>query len=71
VRLGMAWDADALQALMTIPPMVRKMVTEQTEEYCRSRGDDKVSKARMDQHALDQGMTPEFMERFQKKKKTA
>jgi flavin reductase (DIM6/NTAB) family NADH-FMN oxidoreductase RutF len=71
VRLGMAWDADALQSLMTIPPMVRKMVTDQTEEYCRSKGDEKVSKARMDQHALDQGMTPELMERFQKKKKTA
>ena len=71
VRLGMAWDADALQSLMTIPPMVRKMVTEQTEEYCRSKGDDKVSKVRMDQHAADQGMTPELMERFQKKKKTA
>ena len=71
VRLAMTWDADALQSLMTIPPMVRKMVTDQTEEYCRSKGDDKVSQARFTQYAADQGMTPELMERFQKKKKTA
>lgn len=28
VQLGMTWDADALQSLMTIPPAIRKMVTE-------------------------------------------
>lgn len=69
VRLGMTWDADALQSLMTIPPMVRKMVTDQTEEYCRSKGDEKVSQARFTEYAAEQGMTPELMERFQKKKK--
>ena len=67
----MPWDADALQALMTIPPMVRKMVTDQTEDYCRSKGDDKVSNANMKAFAEEQGMTPELMERFQKKKKSA
>lgn len=71
VKLSMAWDADALQALMTIPPMVRKMVTDQTEEYCRSKGDEKVSHARFTQYSAEQGMTPELMERFQKKKKSA
>jgi flavin reductase (DIM6/NTAB) family NADH-FMN oxidoreductase RutF len=71
VKLSLAWDADALQSLMTIPPMVRKMVTEHTEEYCRGKGDARVSKARMDEFAASQGMTPEFFERFQKKKKTA
>lgn len=69
VQLGMAWDADALQALMTIPPMVRKMVTEQTESHCREKGDGKVSKARMDEFAREQGMTPEFMDRFRKKQR--
>jgi flavin reductase (DIM6/NTAB) family NADH-FMN oxidoreductase RutF len=68
VKLGMTWDADALQALMTIPPMVRKMVTEQTEDYCRGKGDDKVSQARFTEFAVEQGMTPELLERFRKKK---
>lgn len=69
IKLGMAWDPDALQALMTIPPMVRTMVTTQTEEYAGSKGDGKVSLARMNEFAAEQGMTPEFMERFQKKQK--
>ncbi len=69
VKLGMTWDADALQNLMTIPPMVRKMVTDQTEEYCRARGDATVSLARFTEHAAEQGMTPELMDRFRKKKK--
>ncbi|MFZ1624875.1 MAG: flavin reductase [Gammaproteobacteria bacterium] len=69
IKLGMAWDPDALQALMTIPPMVRTMVTTQTEEYAGSKGDGKVSLARMNEFAAEQGMTPEFMERFQKKRK--
>ena len=67
VKLAMPWDADALQALMTIPPMVRKMVTEQTEGYCREKGESKVTKSRMDEFAREQGMTPELMERFKKK----
>ena len=71
IKLGMTWDADALQALMTIPPMVRTMVTTQTEEYARAKGDEKVSHARLNQFAAEQGMTPEFMERFQKKQKSA
>lgn len=67
VQLGMPWDADALQALMTIPPMVRKMVTDQTEAWCREKGDGKVSLARFQAYAAEQGMTPELMERFQRK----
>jgi flavin reductase (DIM6/NTAB) family NADH-FMN oxidoreductase RutF len=71
VRLGMAWDADALQSLMSIPPMVRKMVTEHTEAWCREKGETKVSQARMDEFAREQGMTPEFMDRFRKKQRSA
>jgi flavin reductase (DIM6/NTAB) family NADH-FMN oxidoreductase RutF len=71
VQLSMPWEADALQSLMTIPPMVRKMVTEQTEAFSRSHGDQRVSRARMDQFAAEQGMTPEFMDRFKKKQRTA
>ena len=51
--------------------MVRTMVTTQTEEYARAKGDEKVSHARLNQFAAEQGMTPEFMERFQKKQKSA
>jgi len=69
VQLGMAWDADALQTLMTIPPMVRKMVTGQTEEYARGKGDAKVSRARFNEFAAEQGMTPELLDRFQRKKR--
>jgi flavin reductase (DIM6/NTAB) family NADH-FMN oxidoreductase RutF len=71
IKLGMAWHADALQALMTIPPMVRKMVTDQTEEYCRSKGDTAVSHGRFTQFAEEQGMTPELMDRFRSRKKSA
>ncbi|MBM4195919.1 MAG: hypothetical protein FJ197_02295 [Gammaproteobacteria bacterium] len=71
VQLGMPWDADALQALMTIPPMVRKMVTEQTEGWCSSKGHASVSLAQFNAYAAEQGMTPEFMERFRRKKQSA
>jgi flavin reductase (DIM6/NTAB) family NADH-FMN oxidoreductase RutF len=67
VRLGMPWDADALQMLMTIPPMVRKMVTDQTEEYCRAHGDGKVTQARFTAYSAEQGMTPELLDRFKRK----
>lgn len=69
VQLGMPWDADALQTLMTIPPMVRKMVTEQTEEFARQKGDAKVTQARFDELAVEQGMTPELLDRFRRKKR--
>ncbi len=71
VQLQMAWDADALQSLMTIPPMVRKMVTEQTETWCREKGHDRVTLARFNAFAAEQGMTPELLDRFRKKKRTA
>ncbi len=70
VQLGMPWDADALQSLMTIPPGVRKMVTEQAEGFARGKGDASVSLARFQQLADEYGMTPELFDRFRKKKKT-
>lgn len=71
VQLSMPWAADALQSLMTIPPMVRKMVTEQTEGYCREKGDTQVTQSRFDAFAAEQGMTPDFFDRFKKKRKSA
>lgn len=64
VQLGMKWDADAMQALMSIPPMVRQMVTGQTEQFARSNGDETVTAKRFMQFAADQGMTPELLARF-------
>lgn len=69
VQLLMTWDADALQSLMTIPPMVRKMVAEQTETWCRKMGQDRVTLAGFDALAEQQGMTPEFLDRFRKNRK--
>ncbi len=68
VQLGMTWDADALQTLMTIPPGVRKMVTEQTEKHCQDKGDDKVSLARFQELAEEAGMSPDFFDRFRERK---
>lgn len=69
VQLGMDWDADALQALMTIPPMIRKMVCEQTEAYCLSTGQNKVCNNDFNAYAETQGMTPDLIERFRSKGK--
>lgn len=71
VQLDMDWDPDALQALMTIPPMVRAMVSKQTEAYCRSMNHNKVGHADFQAYAETQGMTPELIERFQKKNRAS
>lgn len=69
VQLAMPWDADALQTLMTIPPGVRKMVTEQTEGFAREKGSDKVSLQIFQELADEYGMSDEFFDRFRKEKK--
>ena len=67
VQLGLAWDADALQTLMSIPAGVRAMVTQQAEDFARGKGDPKVTLARFQELARDFGMTEEFFTRFRKK----
>jgi len=64
VQLGMTWDADALQTLMTIPPGVRAMVTRQAEDYAREKGDDKLTLARFRELAEAAGMGADFFARF-------
>lgn len=64
VQLGMAWDADALQTLMAIPPGVRAMVTRQAEDYAREKGDAKLTLARFRELAEAAGMGAEFFARF-------
>jgi flavin reductase (DIM6/NTAB) family NADH-FMN oxidoreductase RutF len=66
VQLGMAWDAEALQTLMTIPPGVRAMVTRQTEDFARDKGDAKVTLARFQELAREFGMNEELLARFRK-----
>ncbi len=67
VQLGMTWEADALQSLMTIPPGVRKMVTDQTENFAQEQQQDKVTLALFQQLAREAGMSDEFFDRFRAK----
>ena len=74
VSTSMEWADDAMKTLMTIPPGVRKMVTESTEEYVREQGEEKVTMALFNALAEEQGMSADFFDRFKderKKKKTA
>ncbi len=64
---SMEWDADALQSLMQIPPGVRKMVTDQTENFAKEKGDDRVTMARFTELAEEAGMDEEFLDRFRSK----
>jgi len=68
VQLSMTWDDDALQSLMTIPPGVRKMVTDQTEKHAREKGDNKVTMLSMQELAEEAGMSDEFFDRFRSEK---
>jgi len=67
IELSMPWDDDAIQALMTIPPGVRKMVTDMTEAVAAEAGSPTVTLAIMNKLQEDAGMTPDMMDRFRKK----
>ena len=74
VSTTLEWADDAMKTLMTIPPGVRKMVTESTEDYVREQGEEKVTMALFNALAEEQGMSADFFDRFKderKKKKTA
>jgi len=74
VSTSLEWADDAMKTLMTIPPGVRKMVTESTEDYVREQGEEKVTMALFNALAEEQGMSADFFDRFKderKKKKTA
>jgi flavin reductase (DIM6/NTAB) family NADH-FMN oxidoreductase RutF len=73
VTTTLEWAEDAMKTLMTIPPGVRKMVTESTEEYTREQGEEKVTMALFNALAEEQGMSADFFDRFrdERKKKTA
>lgn len=74
VRTTMDWSSDAMKTLMTIPPGVRKMVTESTEEWARKKGEEVVTQALFQELAEEQGMGEDFFDRFRdqrKRKKSA
>ena len=62
-----------MKTLMTVPPGVRKMVTETTEEYTREQGEEIVTMALFNALAEEQGMSADFFDRFrdERKKKRA
>jgi flavin reductase (DIM6/NTAB) family NADH-FMN oxidoreductase RutF len=73
VTTTLPWAEDAMKTLMTIPPGVRKMVTESTEEYTREQGEEIVTMALFNALAEEQGMSADFFDRFrdERKKKSA
>jgi flavin reductase (DIM6/NTAB) family NADH-FMN oxidoreductase RutF len=68
-RTTMEWAPDAMKTLMTIPPGVRKMVAENTEEWVRGEGEETVTMELFNAFAAEQGMDADFFERFDAKKK--
>lgn len=72
-KTTMEWSPDAMKTLMTIPPGVRKMVAESTEEWVREHGEDVVTMEMFNALAESQGMSTDFFDRFrdERKKKTA
>ncbi len=55
--------------LMRIPAAVRKMVTENTEQWVRTKGSDRVTLALFQELAREYGMDEELLDRFRVKKK--
>lgn len=72
-KTTMEWAPDAMKTLMTIPPGVRKMVTENTEDWVREKGESVVTMALFNALAEEQGMSADFFDRFrdERKKKSA
>jgi flavin reductase (DIM6/NTAB) family NADH-FMN oxidoreductase RutF len=74
VQTTLEWSDEAMKTLMTIPPGVRKMVTENTEEWVKNKGESTVTQQLFNELAEEQGMSADFFDRFRderKKKKSA
>jgi flavin reductase (DIM6/NTAB) family NADH-FMN oxidoreductase RutF len=69
VRTTIPWDDDAMVELMRIPAAVRKMVTENTEQWVQTKGSDRVTLALFQELAREFGMDEELLDRFRVKKK--
>jgi len=68
-KTTMKWAPDAMKTLMTIPPGVRKMVTQSTEEWVREKGEDVVTMELFNALAEEQGMSADFFDRFRDERK--
>jgi len=64
IRTTLDWDEEALRALMAVPVGVRKMVTEQVENFAKEKGDERVTNARFAEMSEEYGMDEDFMDRF-------
>ena len=63
-KTSMEWDNDATEMLMGVPPPLRKMVIENTEEFAAEKNEDKVSGELFKELAKSVGMDTDVMERF-------
>ena len=61
---AMDWDKEAMKMLMNVPPPLRKMVIENTEEFTQEKKADVVTAELFTELAKSVGMDPEVMERF-------
>lgn len=65
IKMTMDWEEDAVKALMAIPVALRKMVSEQMEEFARNKGATEVTHAHMKEMAQEYGIDEELMARFE------
>jgi len=63
-KTTMDWSEEAMRSLMEIPPGIRKMVAENTETWAQGKGEPIVTMQLFTDYAEEQGMSPEFFERF-------
>ena len=61
---SMDWDKKAMTMLMNVPPPLRKMVIENTEEFTQEKNATIVTAELFAELAKSVGMDPEVMERF-------
>jgi len=61
---AMNWDKEAMKMLMNVPPPLRKMVIENTEEFTQEKKAEVVTAELFTELAKSVGMDPEVMERF-------
>jgi flavin reductase (DIM6/NTAB) family NADH-FMN oxidoreductase RutF len=69
LKTELSWDEDAMQDLMKIPALVRKMVMNQTEKHARKSNSNRVTKQHMMELAAEFGMDEAMIERFRGRKK--
>ena len=60
----MEWDKEAMKMLMNVPPPLRKMVIQSTEEHAVKKKEAVVTSEVFTELAKSVGMDPEVMERF-------